>query len=229
MCVFLLKPEIKPVRIRNNRVRLSCDTSIECIQDGHQWWTTLIFNFEFLYIKLAQVATPTRIRNSWSPPCKLRATPKIPSVYMVKSQPVSANEKSQLPYSLYLNAWIIIIEIIMSIDLSTLSSVLASPLPPLCLGRYSLSMLSFGCNAFRIVISFLGLWSICWSSSLAHFKNGPEYLTRGTAQVFISLMRFLLYSLILSGFLVLLRYSFLIFSFVIIIIIDTVQLLCHVL
>ena len=29
-------------------------------------------------------------------------------------------------------------------------------------------------------------------SSLVHFKNGPEYLTRGTVQVFIFLTRFLL-------------------------------------
>ena len=28
-----------------------------------------------------------------------------------------------------------------------------------------------------IVISFLVLWSICLSSSLVHFKNGPEYLS----------------------------------------------------
>ena len=33
--------------------------------------------------------------------------------------------------------------------------------------------------------SFLVLWSICWSSSLVHFKNDPEYLLRRTAQVFI--------------------------------------------
>ena len=60
---------------------------------------------------IAQVATLTRIRNSWSPSSKLRATrlnektkkklQKIPSVYRVKPQPVSANEKSYMPYSLY--------------------------------------------------------------------------------------------------------------------------------
>ena len=55
-------------------------------------------------------------------------------------------------------------------------------------------------------LSFLLLWSICWSSSLVHFKNGPGYITRGTAQVFILLMR---YSLGSSCFFVLLRYSFL--------------------
>ena len=47
-------------------------------------------------------------------------------------------------------------------------------------------------------------------SSLVHFMNGPEYLTKRSAQVFIHLMRFLLFSLVSSNFLVLLRFSFLI-------------------
>ena len=34
------------------------------------------------------------------------------------------------------------------------------------------------CEALCIITSFLVLWSICWSSSLIHFKNSPEYLTR---------------------------------------------------
>ena len=63
-------------------------------------------------------------------------------------------------------------------------------------------------------ISFLVLWSICLSSSLVHLREGPEYLTSGIAQVFISLIRFLLLSFISSSFLVLLRYSFWIFSFI---------------
>ena len=41
-------------------------------------------------------------------------------------------------------------------------------------------------------MNFLALWSSCWSSSYVHFKNGLEYLIRGTAQVFSLLMRFLL-------------------------------------
>ena len=41
-------------------------------------------------------------------------------------------------------------------------------------------------------ISFLFLWSICLRSSLTHFKNTPEYLTRWTAQIFITLIRFIL-------------------------------------
>ena len=53
---------------------MSSDTSIECTLDDHQGCTILIANFGFLYIRLAQVATPTRIQNSWSPPSKLRAT-----------------------------------------------------------------------------------------------------------------------------------------------------------
>ena len=57
----------------------------------------------------------------------------------------------------------------------------------------------------------LALRSIGLSSSLVTFKNGPEYLTRGTAKVLISLIRFLLYSLVLSSSLVLLWYSFIIF------------------
>ena len=94
------------------------------------------------------------------------------------------------------------------IDASTLSSVVSSPLPPSLLDTYNLSMSSLGCNALCMVISILVLWSICSSSSLDHFKNGPEYLTRGKPRhlslwqgscqrVFIS-----------SNFLVLQRYTF---------------------
>ena len=71
------------------------------------------------------------------------------------------------------------------IDASTLSSMLASPLPPSFLETYSLSTSSLRCKALCIVISFLVLWSICLSSSLVHLRKGPEYLTSGTAQVFI--------------------------------------------
>ena len=65
-----------------------------------------------------------------------------------------------------------------------------------------------------MVISLLVLWSICFSSSFVHFKNVTEYLTRGTAQVFIPLIRFLPHSFVWSSFLILLRHSFLIFSFI---------------
>ena len=96
----------------------------------------------------------------------------------------------------------------------TVSSMLASPLPPSFLETYSLSTSSLGYNALCMVISFLVLWSICLSSCLVHLRKGPEYLTRGTAQVFIPLMRFLLESFVSSSFLVLLRYSFRIMSFI---------------
>ena len=93
-------------------------------------------------------------------------------------------------------------------DVSTLSSILASSLPTSFLGTYSLSTSSLGCNAFYMVISFLVLWPIYLSSSLVHLRKGPGYLMRGIVQVFIRLIRFLLESLVSSSFLVLLRYSF---------------------
>ena len=92
--------------------------------------------------------------------------------------------------------------------------MLASPFRPSFLGTYSLSTSSLGCNALCMVISFLVLWSICLSSSLVHFGKGPEHLTRSTAQVSIHLIRFLLESFVSSSFLVLLRYSFWILSFI---------------
>ena len=89
-----------------------------------------------------------------------------------------------------------------------LSSMMAIPLPPSFLGTYSRSTSSLGCNALCIVISFLVLWSIFLSSSLVHLRKGPEYLMRGTAQVFISLIRFLQESFVTSSFLILLRFLF---------------------
>ena len=70
--------------------------------------------------------------------------------------------------------------------------MLWSLLPPSFLDTYSLSMSCIGCKVLFIVISFLVLWFIYWNSSLVCLKNGSEYLTRRTAQVFISLMRYLL-------------------------------------
>ena len=64
------------------------------------------------------------------------------------------------------------------------------------------------------LIYFLVLWSIYVSSSLLHFRKVLEYLTWRTAQVFIPLIRFRLNSFISSSFLVLLRYSFWICSFI---------------
>ena len=53
-------------------------------------------------------------------------------------------------------------------------------------------MSSLTSKALCIVINFLVLWSICLSSSIVYFKNGPENLTRSTAQAFLPLMKFLL-------------------------------------
>ena len=77
--------------------------------------------------------------------------------------------------------------------------MLASPLPSSFLDRYRLSTPSLGYNALCMVISFLVLWSVCLSSSLVHLRKGPEYLPSGTAQVFIPLIRFLLYSFVSSS------------------------------
>ena len=90
---------------------------------------------------------------------------------------------------------------------SALSSVLISPLTLFFLDTYKLSLSSLGCKTLCINMSFLVLWPICWSFSFIHFK----YLTRGTGKMFISLMRLLLWSLVSSSFLFLLRYTFLTF------------------
>ena len=66
--------------------------------------------------------------------------------------------------------------------------------------------------AWSLVYMFFG--PICLGYSLIQFKKGPEYITRGTAQVFILLMRFLLRRLDSKSFPVPLIYSFLTFSFV---------------
>ena len=86
--------------------------------------------------------------------------------------------------------------------------MLVSNLPLSFLDTYSLSMSSLGHNALCMVISFLVFRSICLSSSQIYFKNDPKYLMRETAEVFIPFI----FSLVSCSFLVL-RYSFLIFSF----------------
>ena len=82
------------------------------------------------------------------------------------------------------------------------------PFLPSFRDTYSLLTSSLGCNVLCMVISFLFHWPICLGSSLVHFKNGPENLTRSTARVFIPLVRFLLHNFVLGNFLVLLRYFF---------------------
>ena len=66
---------------------------------------------------------------------------------------------------------------------------------------------------FSPSFNFTGTSKFTIRQVLVHFKNSPEYLTRGTARIFFPLMSFLLNSLVLSSFLVLLRYSFSIFFF----------------
>ena len=80
--------------------------------------------------------------------------------------------------------------------------------------KHSLWTSSQGCNTLCIVISFLFLWSIYLSSSLVHLRKGPEYLTSGTAEVFIPLIKFRPENFVSSSFLVLLRYYFWILSFI---------------
>ena len=97
------------------------------------------------------------------------------------------------------------------INVSTPSSMLESPLPPYFLDTSNLSSLGF--NALCIVMSFIVLWSICLRSTLVHFKNGPEYLTRQITQVFVPFIRVLLYSLVSSSFLFSYITLFIFFSF----------------
>ena len=73
---------------------------------------------------------------------------------------------------------------------------------------YKLSMSSFGWKVLCIVSNFLVLWSICLSSSLIHFKNGPGYLTRETTQVFIPFIRFPQQNFVSISFLIILRFSY---------------------
>ena len=91
--------------------------------------------------------------------------------------------------------------------------MLVSPLHPSFLGSCSLSSSSLKRKALCIVMSFLVLWLICWSSSPVHFKKGPEYLTWDSAQMSIPLMIFLQCSLVSNSFLALQRVFFLIFVF----------------
>ena len=62
------------------------------------------------------------------------------------------------------------------IEVSTITSVLVSYLPPSFLDTYNQSTSSLGCKALYLVISFLLLWSICLGFSLVFFKYSPEYI-----------------------------------------------------
>ena len=98
-------------------------------------------------------------------------------------------------------------------DTVTLSSMLPNTLLLTFLDSYNISLLSLRYKALSIVINFYVFWAICLSFSLVYFKNGPNYLTRETTQLFIALMRFLLQALVSRSFLVRLSYFFLVFFF----------------
>ena len=72
-----------------------------------------------------------------------------------------------------------------------------------------LSISSLGCKRlYALSLVFLFSGPFVEDLQIVHFKKGPEYLTRETAQVFLSLMRFQPYDLVSSTFLLCLRYSF---------------------
>ena len=77
------------------------------------------------------------------------------------------------------------------LDISTLSSILASPFPSSFLDTYSLSTSSLGWNTLCMVIHFLVSWSIWLSSSLVLLKIFYEEDSTGV----ILLIRLLLYIL----------------------------------
>ena len=64
------------------------------------------------------------------------------------------------------------------IDVSTLASIVVSPLSLSFLDSYSLSVSFLGCKALCIM-SFLVLWAICWISYLVRFRTAPSILRRG--------------------------------------------------
>ena len=80
------------------------------------------------------------------------------------------------------------------IDASTLSWMLVVAFPLfLSWHMQSIFIISDASSWLFFILSFIFL-----SSSLVYFKNGPEYLMRGTTQVFISFIRFSLVSCIFS-------------------------------
>ena len=65
------------------------------------------------------------------------------------------------------------------IDVSTLFSMLVSPLPPFFLDTYSLSMSSLRCKVLCIVISSLILWFICWMFFPRPFQEWSQVSYKG--------------------------------------------------
>ena len=70
-----------------------------------------------------------------------------------------------------------------------------------------------GCKTLYIIVNFFLLISAFLNSSFFEFKWSSKNLSRETTQVFILLIRFPLQSLVSRNSLVLLRNSFLIFTF----------------
>ena len=97
------------------------------------------------------------------------------------------------------------------------SSKLANSFPSF-LETLNLPVSSLRCKTLWIVnflfFFFFFFLFICLTSSLVHFREGWENLTWGTGQVFISLSRFLLQSLVLRSVLILLRYFIFTFTFI---------------
>ena len=95
-----------------------------------------------------------------------------------------------------INFTLVFFYVVLESSYRRISLILANRHPPFCLDTYSLSISYFRCKSLCIVIVFVVLWSICLSSSLVHFKNVPEYLSRGARKCLSLLMRFLLQSLV---------------------------------
>ena len=85
------------------------------------------------------------------------------------------------------------------------SSMLVSPHLPSFLDTYSLFLSSFKSKVLCIII-INSCFLIYLSEFLScPFLNGPEYLIRRTAQMFVSLMIFLQYNFVLKSFLIFLN------------------------
>ena len=97
------------------------------------------------------------------------------------------------------------------VDASTLSSMLASPLPPSFLDIYSLSMSSHGYKAFRIM-SFLS-FDLFLEILPASIQKRPRVSYKRTAQMFVPLIKFSLQSLLSRNFVVCLWFSSFFFFF----------------
>ena len=94
-------------------------------------------------------------------------------------------------------------------------------LPPFFLETYNRATSLLGCNSLFIVINFLVFLPISCSSFLFHLRIPAPHLKIETTQVFGAIILFLPFSLLFKINFVLLKYSFLNLSFIL------VLLLCH--